>query len=82
MKRKILSLSAMVLITFMATSCDTKSCKCYYYDGTNPAYMETEYVSEGTACSTLDYQRGNQYRTCLEMSEADIDPGSIGREYK
>ena len=30
----------------------------------------------------LDYDRGTQYRQCIEYNEPDIDPGDIGQEYK
>lgn len=70
--------AAMPLIA----SCDTKACRCYVYDGQNPTYIVTNYVDEGVSCSTLDYNRSTQYRICTEMSDPEIDPGQIGREYK
>lgn len=77
---KIIASAALLLMLY--ASCDTKTCKCYIYNGTNPAYMEYEYISEGNSCSSLDYNHGTQYRTCLEYNEPDIDPGEIGQEYK
>ena len=44
--------------------------------------MEYEYISEGNACSTLDYTHGTQYRICTEYNEPEIDPNEIGQEYK
>ena len=78
--KRIIPFAAALLLLF--TACDTKSCKCYIYDGTSEPYLETDYVSEGTACSTLDYTRGTRYRVCLEYNEPEIDPGQIGQEYK
>lgn len=78
--KRILPLAAALLL--LAAACDSKSCKCYVYDGTNDPYREIDYVSEGSACSTLDYTRGTRYRVCLEYEEADIDPSQIGQEYK
>ena len=81
MKRIVFSFFAIgALLATM--SCDTKSCKCYYYNGNSTPYMEIEYVSEGTSCSSLDYERTTQYRQCLEYNEPDIDPGDIGQQYK
>ena len=65
-----------------AVSCDTKSCKCYIYDGNNAPQRVIEYVDEGKLCSSLDYSRGTRYRTCLEYNEQDINPDDIGQEYK
>lgn len=81
MKKTSLFLVLATLVA-LATGCDTKSCKCYYYDGINNPYMEIEYVSEGSSCSSLDYNRGTQYRLCTEYNEPTIDPGDIGEEYK
>ncbi len=81
MKRIIFSLALLALAALMA-SCDTKSCKCYVYNGVNTPSLEIEHVSSGSPCSSLDYQRGTQYRTCLEYNEQDINPGEIGQEYK
>ena len=81
MKKLILSIAALAAAISLA-SCDSKMCKCYIYNGQNTPYVETEYVQEGTACSALDYNRGTQYRTCLEYNEPDIDPNGIGQEYK
>lgn len=80
--KKIMILGLTAGMAALLGSCDSKSCRCYYYDGVNPAYTETEYVSDGSACSSLDYHRGTQYRTCTEMDEPYIDPGDIGQEYK
>ena len=63
-------------------SCDTKTCKCYIYNGANTPYTQYEYIAEGNTCSTPAYNRGTQYRTCLEYNEPDIDPNDIGQEYK
>ena len=76
---KIIIPAALLLLL---ASCDTKTCKCYTYNGMNTPTMEYEYISEGNSCSTLDYTHGTQYRTCLEYNEPDIDPGDIGQEYK
>lgn len=81
MKRIVVPFLLVVMIAVM-TSCDTKTCKCYINDGINPVDRVTEYVDEGTACSTLDYDRGNRYRICLENNEPDIDPSQIGQDYK
>ena len=78
--KRILPIAAVLLL--FATACDSKSCKCYVYDGTNEPYRETEFVAEGSACSSLDYSRGTRYRVCLEYDEPDIDPSQIGQEYK
>lgn len=80
--KKALLLTALALTALLMASCDTKSCKCYVYDGVSTPYMETDYVSEGTPCSSLSYNRGTQYRECLEYNEPDIDPNEIGQEYK
>lgn len=79
-KTSILALGLTLL--FLAVSCDTKTCKCYTYNGLNTPTMDYEYISEGNSCSTLDFNRGTQYRTCLEYNEPDIDPNDIGQEYK
>ncbi|MCR4816700.1 MAG: hypothetical protein K5842_05905 [Bacteroidales bacterium] len=78
--KKLLTIAAPTLL--LLASCDTKTCKCYIYNGNNNPYIEQEYVSEGTSCSSLDYDHGTQYRTCLEYNEPDIDPNDIGQEYK
>lgn|GEM_PF-1103674 len=73
----------VALLAFVAlASCDTKTCKCYVYNGNNTPYIEQEYISEGSPCSSLDYQQGTRYRTCIEYTERDIDPNDIGQEYK
>ncbi len=87
MKRDSINTKFIAFVAFFAlvaifASCDTKSCRCYIYDGVNTPYKEIEYVAEGTSCSSLDYQRGKQYRYCTEMSDPDINPGEIGEEYK
>ncbi|MBQ2174052.1 MAG: hypothetical protein II453_02915 [Alphaproteobacteria bacterium] len=81
MKKIVISIF-VAIVAFVAVSCDTKSCKCYIYNGVNTPYREIEYVDEGSSCSTLDYSRGSQYRICTEYNEPDIDPTQIGREYK
>jgi len=73
---------ALAALLPLFASCDTKSCRCYVYDGLHDPYKQIEYVQEGTPCSSLDYNRGAQYRTCVEINEPDIDPGDIGQEYK
>ena len=78
--KRILTIAAPTLL--LLASCDTKTCKCYIYNGNNSPYIEQEYISEGTSCSSLDYDRGTQWRTCLEYNEPDIDPNDIGQEYK
>lgn len=78
-KRTIPFAAALMLLL---TACDTKSCKCYIYDGANQPYVEIEYLSDGTPCSSLDYTRTTRYRACLEYDEPDIDPSQIGEEYK
>ncbi|MBP5190499.1 MAG: hypothetical protein J6031_06250 [Bacteroidales bacterium] len=80
-RRTILAFSAIVAMMFFA-SCDTKTCKCYTYNGVSTPTMDYEYISEGNSCSTLDYNHGTQYRTCLEYNEPDINPDDIGQEYK
>ena len=79
--KKLLLIPAALMIIALA-SCDTKTCKCYIYNGANTPYMEYEYIAEGNSCATLDYNRGTQYRQCIEYNEPDIDPGDIGQEYK
>ncbi|MCR4829590.1 MAG: hypothetical protein K5864_09045 [Bacteroidales bacterium] len=79
--KKLILTCLVVLGAAALTSCDTKPCKCYFYNGMNWS-QEIEYVTEGSSCSTLDYTNGNRQRLCLEEHEPDIDPGSIGREYK
>jgi hypothetical protein len=81
MKRLTALIIAIAMIAVLA-SCDTKSCKCYIYDGNNPAQRVTEYIDDGTPCGTLDYTRGKRYRICTEYNEQDIDPSQIGQEYK
>ena len=76
--KRIIPIAALLLLL---AACDTKTCKCYIYDGTNQPYVETEYISDGTACSSLDYTRGTRYRACTEYNEPDIDPSQIGEEY-
>lgn len=80
--KKIIFSSITVLLLTMVTSCDTKSCKCYVYDGNNTPQRVIEYVDESSPCSSLDYNRNTRYRTCLEYNEPDIDPTQIGQEYK
>ena len=77
----MLALTLAAALPFFS-SCDTKACRCYVQDGQNPTYIVTDYVSEGVSCSSLDYDHGSRYRMCTEMSEPEIDPGQIGREYK
>ena len=79
--RKILFIG-LATAALLFAACDSKSCKCYYYDGVNEPYAGTEYTDEGNACSSLDYSRNNNYRLCTEMSEPDIDPASIAWPYK
>lgn len=74
--------TAAIAILLLQSACDTKSCRCYIYDGVNSPYKDIEYVAEGTSCSSLDYQNGKRYRYCTEMSDPDINPGEIGEEYK
>lgn len=81
MKKTIL-ISIAVVCAILTASCDSKTCKCYLYNGVNTPYMEYEYVSEGTPCTSLDYDRTGQYRKCIEYNEPDIDPTEIGQEYK
>lgn len=81
MKKIILFSLAVVTITLM-TSCDTKACRCYIYDGVNPVERVTEYVDAASSCYTLDYTRGKRYRTCTEYNDQDINPDDIGQEYK
>ncbi len=78
---KITAIAAVGILALLS-SCDTKTCKCYVYNGNNTPYLEQEYVSEGTPCSSLDFQQGTRYRTCIEYNERDIDPNDIGQEYK
>lgn len=80
--KKVILISLIALFACAVSSCDSKSCRCYIYDGVNPVYKEIEYVSDGTACSSLNYRNGNKYRSCVEMNEPDIDPNEIGQEYK
>lgn len=87
MKRNPFNSKQIAFATFLVSvalfaSCDTKSCRCYVSDGVNPVYKEIDYVSENEPCSSLDYTSGSKYRLCTEMSDPEIDPGSIGREYK
>lgn len=82
MKKTLLITALAVIMLAVASSCDTKSCKCYVYDGTNPAYRTTEYIDDASPCASLDYNRGTRYRMCLEYNEPDIDPNEIGQEYK
>ena len=44
--KKVLTIAAPTLL--LLASCDTKTCKCYIYNGNNNPYIEQEYVSEGT----------------------------------
>lgn len=81
MKKIILSAFAVIILAIMA-SCNTKSCKCYIYDGVNTPERVIEYVDESKPCSSLDYTRTPRYRTCIEYNEPDINPGDIGQEYK
>ena len=78
MNKIILPLIAIALLA----ACDTKSCKCYVYDGTNTPQRVIEYVDESSPCSSLDYKNSTRYRYCLEYGEEDIDPSEIGQEYK
>lgn len=71
-----------VAILLAVSSCDTKSCKCYVYDGTNAAQRVIEYVDDASPCASLDYSRGTRYRICIENNEPDIDPSQIAQEYK
>lgn len=80
--KKILFTSIAILLLMAAASCDTKSCKCYMYDGNNTPQRVIEYIDEGSPCATLDYDRGTRYRVCTEYNEPDIDPNDIGQEYK
>lgn len=80
--KKIFILTAVVTVVALLNGCDTKSCRCYYYDGVNDAYMDYEYVSDNTPCSSLDYERNHSFRMCTEMSEPEIDPHDIGQDYK
>lgn len=79
--KKVILTGLLAIAALALSSCDMKHCKCYVYDGTS-VVATSEYVSEGSACASLDYQNGTHYRRCIEDSEPDIDPGSIGREYK
>jgi len=72
----------MMAVAMLMASCDSKSCKCYVYNGVNTPTVEIQYVSSSSPCSSLDYQSGTRYRTCLEYNEQDVDPNAIGREYK
>jgi len=75
-------LSAATLL-MLATSCEpSKTCKCYIYNGAETPYVQLEYISTGSSCSGLDYERGNSYKKCLEYDEADIDPNDIAQGYK
>lgn len=80
--KKLIIPFCLIAFCLMLGACDSKSCKCYVYNGVNTPTIEIQYVSSGSPCSSLDYQRGTQYRTCLEYNEQDIDPNDIGREYK
>ena len=80
--KKILLVAVFALSILAVSSCDTKTCKCYYYDGVNPAYMEYEYTNESNSCSYLDYKHNLSYRKCIEYNEPDLDPGSIAEEFK
>ncbi|MBP5548791.1 MAG: hypothetical protein J6X58_07890 [Bacteroidales bacterium] len=79
---KKIFLFVAIMSAFLAmVSCDTKSCKCYVYNG-NSTIKEIEYVSQDQSCSSLDFTRGNAYRFCTEYNEPDIDPDDIARPYK
>ncbi len=80
--KQIIFLGLIAVATMIFSSCDTKECKCYVYDGVHAPYMESQYVSYDNSCSVRDYRNGTQYRYCLEMDEPDINPGEIGQEYK
>ena len=80
--KKIRLLAIAVIAVIAITSCDTKTCRCYYNDGVNEPYKDYEYVDEGTPCSSLDYERNHRFRMCTEMSEPEIDPHDIGQDYK
>lgn len=79
--KKLTLISLVVLATIALSSCDSKRCKCYYYDGVHWS-QESEYVSEESSCSSLDFTNGMRQRLCLEENEPDIDPSAIGRDYK
>ena len=80
--KKSLSFLSLCVAILLLSACNSKTCKCYIYNGTSTPYEATEYVSDNEPCSVLDYTRGVQYRTCLEYNERDIDPHDIGQEYK
>ena len=81
MKKLVIPTIAIIMLAIMA-SCNTKSCKCYIYDGVNSPERVIEYVDESSPCSTLDYTRTPRYRMCTEYNEPVINPDDIGQEYK
>ncbi|MCR5064544.1 MAG: hypothetical protein K6A67_02135 [Bacteroidales bacterium] len=81
MKKLVIPTIAIIMLAIMA-SCNTKSCKCYIYDGVNRPERVIEYVDESSPCSSLDYTRTPRYRMCTEYNEPDINPDDIGQEYK
>ena len=75
MKKVILTLAALGLLTL--SSCDTKECRCYEYNGTRWIRSNTSTFAS-SRCSDLNT---STYK-CDEMTDPVIDPNDIGEDTK
>lgn len=81
MKKTLLAFSALFFMAALS-SCDLKTCYCYYYTSDRNVYEETETTGADQSCNALstgDGQIGT--RTCVEYNER-MDPGDMASKHK
>lgn len=76
MKKTLLSIIAVAGMLALS-SCDTKQCRCYEYNGRHWVRNDT-YILTDRECRT---QNTNTYK-CDEMSDPVIDPNDIAEDGK